>query len=188
MMSVFADGSTIYPSQLVAADAALRHGRVLRHRAGSAAQGRARAAVPAVRSRGADADSRVAIRRAAARARSDQARTAAPQAAGSNGLAPTAHPGWPAIAPRQGLAPYYNLLDPRVQEAMLDVVRELATRYAAHESFGGLALAAVGRRLRAAARRRLGLRRSNDRPLRARHRSRGAGRRRRSDSRRGPNT
>ncbi len=41
---------------------------------------------------------------------------------------------------RQGMAPYYNLLDARVQEAMLQVVRELAARYASHPSFGGLAL------------------------------------------------
>ena len=32
MLAVLADGSTIYPSTLLAADAALRHGRVLRHR------------------------------------------------------------------------------------------------------------------------------------------------------------
>jgi hypothetical protein len=42
--------------------------------------------------------------------------------------------------PRQGLAPYYNLLNPLVQAAMLNVVREVATRYAAHPSFGGVAL------------------------------------------------
>ncbi len=41
---------------------------------------------------------------------------------------------------RQGLAPYYNLLDERVQAAMLNVVRELVSRYSAHPSFGGLAL------------------------------------------------
>jgi hypothetical protein len=39
-----------------------------------------------------------------------------------------------------GLAPYYNVFHPRVQQAMLRVVSELATRYAAHESFGGVAL------------------------------------------------
>jgi hypothetical protein len=43
-------------------------------------------------------------------------------------------------AARRGLAPYYNTLDPRVQEAMLRVVRELAGRYAQHRSFAGLAL------------------------------------------------
>ena len=42
--------------------------------------------------------------------------------------------------PRQGKAPYYNVLHPRVQEAMLQVVRELAGSYAEHPAFGGLAL------------------------------------------------
>ncbi|HEX4149575.1 MAG TPA: hypothetical protein VHY20_11335, partial [Pirellulales bacterium] len=42
--------------------------------------------------------------------------------------------------PRQGLAPYYNPLNERVQQAMLTVVRELAARYTRHESFAGLAL------------------------------------------------
>jgi hypothetical protein len=41
---------------------------------------------------------------------------------------------------RRGLAPYYNTLDPRVQEAMLAAVRELVQRCAAHHSFRGLAL------------------------------------------------
>jgi hypothetical protein len=41
---------------------------------------------------------------------------------------------------RRGLGPYYNLLEPRVQEAMLNVVRELIQRYAHHESFAGLAI------------------------------------------------
>jgi hypothetical protein len=42
-------------------------------------------------------------------------------------------------APR-GLAPYYSPLDPRVQNAMSDVVRELIDRYGQHRSFGGVAL------------------------------------------------
>ena len=41
---------------------------------------------------------------------------------------------------RRGLAPYYNTLDPRVQEAMLGVVRELTRRYAHHRALSGLAL------------------------------------------------
>ncbi|HEV7221879.1 MAG TPA: hypothetical protein VGN42_04210 [Pirellulales bacterium] len=42
--------------------------------------------------------------------------------------------------PRQGLAPYYNPLNERVQEEMLAVVRELVDRYRHHASFGGIAL------------------------------------------------
>jgi len=41
---------------------------------------------------------------------------------------------------RQGLSPYYNTLHPLVQEEMLRVVRELVGRYADHKSFGGLAI------------------------------------------------
>ena len=43
-------------------------------------------------------------------------------------------------APVRGKGPYYNLLSPRVQEAMLRVVRELVAASARHPSFGGLAL------------------------------------------------
>ncbi|REK18863.1 MAG: hypothetical protein DWQ37_03395 [Planctomycetota bacterium] len=42
--------------------------------------------------------------------------------------------------PRRGLAPYYNLLDPRVQQAMLNVVREVITRYGEHPAYGGIAI------------------------------------------------
>jgi hypothetical protein len=42
--------------------------------------------------------------------------------------------------PRRGLAPYYNVLDPRVQEAMLNVVRELADKCSHHPSFGGISI------------------------------------------------
>lgn len=61
----------------------------------------------------------------------------------ANGLEPamvdgstwlTKHP------PRRGLAPYYNPLNESVQEAMLAVVRELADRYRHHPSFAGVAL------------------------------------------------
>ena len=41
---------------------------------------------------------------------------------------------------RSGRAPYYNLLNPDVQNAMLDVVRELVARTASHPSFGGIAV------------------------------------------------
>jgi len=43
-------------------------------------------------------------------------------------------------APKEGLAPYYNPLDERVQKAMLSVAREVVGRYASHRSFGGVAL------------------------------------------------
>ncbi|MCA9269227.1 MAG: family 10 glycosylhydrolase, partial [Planctomycetales bacterium] len=40
--------------------------------------------------------------------------------------------------PERGLGPYYNPLDPRVQQAMTNVVREIAGRYGRHASFGGV--------------------------------------------------
>ncbi|MBN2022079.1 MAG: hypothetical protein JW809_04735 [Pirellulales bacterium] len=47
--------------------------------------------------------------------------------------------------PQQRLAPYYNVLDARVQEAMLRVAGELIEQYAPrHESFAGLAIQLSG--------------------------------------------
>ncbi|MGE3407671.1 MAG: family 10 glycosylhydrolase [Pirellulales bacterium] len=40
----------------------------------------------------------------------------------------------------QGQAPYYNPLDPRVQQAMLDVLQEITARYGHHPAFGGLSI------------------------------------------------
>ncbi|MGQ9562194.1 MAG: family 10 glycosylhydrolase [Thermogutta sp.] len=42
--------------------------------------------------------------------------------------------------PYQGMAPYYNILQPEVQEELLAIVRELAGRYERHASFYGLAI------------------------------------------------
>ena len=40
----------------------------------------------------------------------------------------------------RGLAPYYNPLDPRVQHAIVEVLRELVGRYQSHDAFCGVAL------------------------------------------------
>ena len=53
-------------------------------------------------------------------------------------------------------APYYNPLNPHVQEAMLAVVREVVKRYGQHPSFAGLAVELRGGWLRAIARRNMG--------------------------------
>jgi len=61
--------------------------------------------------------------------------SAAVQWIGAEGAAlPQADP------PRRGLAPYYNVLHPQVQDAMRAVVRDLAARYGHHPSFGGVAI------------------------------------------------
>ena len=41
---------------------------------------------------------------------------------------------------RSGLVPYYNVLDERVQNAIIDVAQDLVRRYGGHSAFGGLAL------------------------------------------------
>lgn len=41
---------------------------------------------------------------------------------------------------KRGVGPHYNLLDPRVQQAMLAVIREVVARYGQHTSLGGLGL------------------------------------------------
>jgi len=62
------------------------------------------------------------------------------QAAGLEWIGPDGTT-WLANHPiHQGLSPYYNVLNPRVQEAMLKVARELSARYAHHPSFGGVSL------------------------------------------------
>ncbi|HEY2146962.1 MAG TPA: hypothetical protein VGH32_03440, partial [Pirellulales bacterium] len=41
---------------------------------------------------------------------------------------------------RHGMAPYYNVLDPRVQAAMLHVIHELVDRCVSHPAFAGMAI------------------------------------------------
>ena len=53
---------------------------------------------------------------------------------GGDGMALSAGP------MQRGLMPYYNMLHPRVQQAMLGVLKELTQRYAQHPSFAGLAV------------------------------------------------
>jgi len=45
-----------------------------------------------------------------------------------------------ALPSRRPLGAYYNVLDPRVQDAMLAVIREVVQTYSQHPSFAGLAL------------------------------------------------
>lgn len=48
---------------------------------------------------------------------------------------------WPQVyRSYQGRAPYYNVLHPQVQEAMLEVLQELVERYGHHPSFAGITI------------------------------------------------
>lgn len=67
-------------------------------------------------------------------------RQGGPQAEGLRWIGPGGH-GWTQVhVPQRGRAPYYNVLDPRVQEAMLAVIHEIAARYGKHPSLAGIAL------------------------------------------------
>ncbi len=67
-------------------------------------------------------------------------RRGGPEAEGIEWIGPDGAPWQQVHRSHRGLGAYYNVLDPRVQQAMLDAVRELAGRYGHHPSFAGLAV------------------------------------------------
>lgn len=67
-------------------------------------------------------------------------RRGGPEAEGIEWIGPDGVPWQQVHRPHRGLGAYYNVLHPRVQEAMLEVVRELLGRYSHHPSFLGLAV------------------------------------------------
>jgi hypothetical protein len=139
MLSVLADGSTIYPSKLLAPTPRYDTGAFF-----TTAQDPVRKDVLEMLLRMFDRERLQlipAVEFAAPLPELEVLRRAGGPAAqgiewiGADGAA------WCASSPPQrGLAPYYNVLDPRVQEAMLGVLRELAERYARHTAFAGLAV------------------------------------------------
>jgi hypothetical protein len=68
-----------------------------------------------------------------------------PQIAGIELVGPGGHTWLEAHSSERGLTPHYNLLDDRVQRAMLEVVRQLVARYGRHRSFASLAVQLSGR-------------------------------------------
>ena len=62
------------------------------------------------------------------------------EAEGIEWIGPEGEPWSNVHGTQRGLGAYYNTLHPRVQAAMLDVVREVVGRYAHHPSFAGLAI------------------------------------------------
>jgi hypothetical protein len=63
-----------------------------------------------------------------------------PRTSGLEWVGPDGRTWLEANGSRGGLAPYYNLLDPRVQQAVLKIVAEIVGRYGNHAAFGGLAV------------------------------------------------
>ena len=139
MLSVYADGSTIYPSQIVQPTPRYDTGAFF-----TTGQDPRRKDVVEMLLRMFDRDSLIlipALQFAAPLAELEALkRNDGPAAVGLQWIGADGRPWLAANSPRQGLAPYYNVLDSRVQEAMLNVVRELVGRCAGHPSFGGLAL------------------------------------------------
>jgi hypothetical protein len=68
-----------------------------------------------------------------------------PQIAGIELVGPGGHTWLEAHSTERGLTPHYNLLDDRVQRAMLEVVRQLVARYGRHRSFASLSVQLSGR-------------------------------------------
>lgn len=137
MLSAMADGSTIYPSQLA--------GSTPRYDTGvffSSGQDVQRKDALELLFRLFDREGLTlvpALQFAAPLPELETIRRSGDAATGLEWIGPDGRP-LGQVAVRQGLAPYYNVLDPRVQEAMLRVVREVAQRYAKHSAFSGIAL------------------------------------------------
>ncbi len=67
-------------------------------------------------------------------------RRGGPETEGIEWIGPEGVPWHHVHRPQRGLGAYYNVLHPRVQEAMLEAVREVVGRYAHHPAFAGLAV------------------------------------------------
>ncbi len=142
MLSVMADGSTIYPSALVEPTSRYDSGMFFEQ------------AQDPVRKDGLELALRLFDRdglkliptlqfSAPLPELEAQLRRGGEEAAGIELIGPEGKPYTEINVPRRGIGPYYNPLNPHVQEAMLNVVHELVNRYRIaeqHPSFGGLAI------------------------------------------------
>jgi hypothetical protein len=67
-------------------------------------------------------------------------RSSDPQTSGLEWVGPDGRSWLQTFGTRDGQAPYYNLLDPRVQEVIVRLVGELVDRYSDHGALGGIAV------------------------------------------------
>lgn len=71
-------------------------------------------------------------------------RAADPTLSGLEWVGPDGHTWLAVYGTNRGLGPYYNLLNDRVQQTLLDVAHEVLTRYGQHAAFAGLAVQLSG--------------------------------------------
>jgi hypothetical protein len=139
MISVMADGSTIYPTALVAPTPRYDKGSLF-----ATGQDPARKDVLEMLLRLFDREQMQLIPALDFSAPLPEleaiARRGGPEADALAWIGPDGESLLDVDRPRRGLASYYNVLNPRVQAAMRAIVRELAQRYSQHPSFRGLAL------------------------------------------------
>ena len=139
MLGVLADGSTIYPSKLV--DPTPRYDTGMYF---TSAQDPVRKDVLEMLFRMFDRENMQLIPSLEFAAPLPELeairRLGGPDAEAIQWIGPDGKP-WSATHPTQrGLAPYYNVLNVRVQNAMLAVLDEVVQRYAQHPSFSGIAI------------------------------------------------
>jgi hypothetical protein len=139
IVSVLADGATIYPSRIV--EPTSRHDDGVFFASG---QDPMRKDVVELLMRHCDREGLrliPAVQLAAPlKPLENLIRAGGPQAVGVELLGVDGQPWRATHTARQGLAPYYNPLHPQVQEAMLAVIAELVDRYSQHTAFGGVAI------------------------------------------------
>lgn len=71
-------------------------------------------------------------------------RAGSPGSEGIQWIGPEGKPWCEVYPPVRGMSAYYNVLHPQVQDSMLAVIRELTSTYADHPSFAGLAIQLCG--------------------------------------------
>lgn len=138
MLSALADGSTIYPSELIEPTPRYDDGIYF-----ATGQDPVRKDVLELVFRLCDREQLqlVPVLQLASRLpRLEQLKRASPETIGIDLVGSDGQPWTASRTPRQGLAPYYNPLHPQVQQAMLDVVAEVVERYAQHPSFSGVTI------------------------------------------------
>lgn len=139
MLTVFADGSTIYPSQIVQPTPRYDTGAFF-----ATGQDPQRKDVLELLLRQFDREGLTLIPTLQFASPLPELevlkREGGPQSVGIEWIGADGKPWLATNSPHQGLAPYYNILDVRVQQVMLKVASELTQRCASHESFGGVAL------------------------------------------------